>query len=68
MVKIGVLSGGVPMRIKSLKRLFCYHKWIQVGNPYLWDYGKTKRVDVRCIKCNKLSNVDIFDTPKRRWA
>lgn len=56
------------MRIKSLKRLFCYHRWIQVGNPYLWDCGKTKRVDVRCIKCNKLSNVDIFDTPKRRWA
>ena len=54
------------MRIQSLKRLFCYHKWIQIGNPYLWEGGMTKRVDVRCIKCNKLSNVDIFDTPKRR--
>ena len=52
--------------IKHIKRLFCYHKWEIVGNPYLWDYGKTKRASVRCIKCNKLSDIDIFDTPKRR--
>ena len=53
--------------IKSIKRLFCYHKWTMISNPYLWGGGMTKRVDVRCVKCNKLYNVDIFDTPKRRW-
>jgi hypothetical protein len=35
--------------------------------PYLWDAGRTKRVNVKCVKCGKLSNVDIFSTPKRRW-
>ena len=53
--------------IKSIKRLFCYHKWTMISNPYLWNGGMTKRVDVRCVKCNKLYNVDIFDTPKRHW-
>ena len=56
---------GVLMR---LKRLFCYHKWIKAGIPYLWESGTTKRVDVKCVKCGKISNVDIFDIPKRRWA
>jgi hypothetical protein len=54
-------------KIKFIKRLFCYHKWTTIGNPYLWDGGMTKRADVRCVKCNKLYNVDIFATPKRRW-
>ena len=45
--------------IKFIKRLFCYHKWTMISNPYLWDGGMTKRVDVRCVKCNKLYNVDI---------
>lgn len=63
--KLGNLRRGVPMR---LKRLFCYHKWIMIGNPYLWEGGITKRVDVKCVKCGKISNVDIFNTPKRRWA
>jgi hypothetical protein len=57
------------MRMKTLfKRLFCYHKWTSVSNPYLWDCGRTKRVDVRCVKCNKLSNVDLYEIPKRKWA
>ncbi len=56
------------MIINKLKRLFCYHKWTQIGNPYLWDCGSTKRVDVKCVKCGKISNVDVFATPKRRWA
>lgn len=54
--------------LRKLKRLFCYHRWTKVGNPYLWEAGSTKRCMVRCVKCNKLSDVDIFDTPKRRWA
>ena len=63
--KLENLRRSVPMR---LKRLFCYHKWIMIGNPYLWEGGMTKRVDVKCVKCGKISNVDIFDTPKRKWA
>ena len=55
------------MIINKLKRLFCYHKWIMIGNPYLWEAGTTKRADVKCVKCGKISNVDIFATPKRRW-
>jgi hypothetical protein len=50
------------------KKLFCYHKWEMVGKPYLWDAGTTKRVDVRCVKCGRLSNVDIFSTSIKRWA
>lgn len=50
-----------------VKRLFCYHKWDMVGVPYLYDTGRTKRVDVQCVKCGKLSNVDIFSTSKRQW-
>jgi len=55
--------------VKELfKRLVCFHKWEMIGNPYLYDMGRTKRVDVRCTKCGKQSNVDIFDTPKKRWG
>lgn len=53
--------------MKFLKRLFCYHKWKMISKPYLWDTGMTKRVDVKCVKCDKLSNVDIFDVPKKHW-
>ena len=53
--------------MKFLKQLFCYHKWIKIGTPYLYNTGMTKRVDVKCAKCGLLANVDLFDTPQRRW-
>ena len=61
-----VLRGGIRM-MEFLKRLFCYHKWKMIGKPYLYDAGMTKRANVRCVKCGKFSDVDIFDTPKKRW-
>ena len=39
----------------------CKHKWEIVDKPYIWDFGRTKRANVKCIKCNKDSNKDIFE-------
>lgn len=45
-------------------RLFCHHKWVRNGSPYLAEMGMTKRCSVKCAKCGKVSDVDIFNA---RW-
>jgi len=49
-----------------LKRLFCNHKYVMDGDPYLYDSGMTKRANYICSKCGKPNNFDIFTIPKRK--
>lgn len=51
---------------KIITRLFCHHKYVMEGDPYLYDSGRTKRANYVCSKCGKLNNFDIFTVPERK--
>lgn len=52
----------------KFKKLFCRHKWEYISKPYLFDIGRTKRADVKCVKCGKKTNKDIFDIKSKNLS
>lgn len=50
-----------------IKKISCRHKWELLEKPYLYECGKSKRANYKCVKCNKFKNMDIFEAGRLKY-
>ncbi len=54
--------------IENILQVRIFKSDVERSNSMKKNKGYRMIDDVKCVKCGKISNVDVFATPKRRWA